>query len=114
MPHRLDMLVRCLLAQSQGADQVDDVEITVVPEFTKGGEVCPTEVEAAYASPVQGATERIDKQLLRGVSEDVSRADDRNTLGAGFQLCVQEDQKGRPVREINGAAPGRQSYASGR
>lgn len=47
MPHRLDMLVRCLLAQSQGADQVDDVEITVVPEFTKGGEVYPTEVQAA-------------------------------------------------------------------
>jgi hypothetical protein len=27
--------------------------------------------------------------------------------------CVQEDQKGRPVREINGAPPATQSYASG-
>jgi hypothetical protein len=27
--------------------------------------------------------------------------------------CVQEDQKGRPVRKINGAPPARQSYASG-
>jgi hypothetical protein len=54
------------------------------------------------------------QQYLAGELPEKLLALSQRCVQEDKRRCVQEDQKGRPVREINGAPPGRQSYASGR